>query len=137
MTKDEWDAIAEEEYYKMWYEEMGDDGSNWTVDWSKPPQAFDRYAYLDGNSSMHKLKDVDGDEGTKRSKTEKKGKGKDGKDDDNHVVEPTKKKRKACKKKGQKEQKEDEEPAATEKAWKKKTRKQTRAKVKRMMMMMW
>ncbi|CAL1151064.1 unnamed protein product [Cladocopium goreaui] len=113
LTKEEWDAMAVEEYYNTWYEEMGDDGSNWTDDWSKPPQAFDRYAHLDGKTSMHKLKDADGDDGPKPSKTEKKGKSKD---DDNHEGKPTKKEKKACKKKVEAE---EEEPAARKKASKK------------------
>ena len=113
LTEEEWDAMAVEEYYNMWYEEMGDDGSNWTDDWSKPPQAFDRYAHLDGKTSMHKLKDADGDDGPKPSKTEKKGKSKD---DDNHEGKPTKKEKKACKKKVEAE---EEEPAARKKASKK------------------
>ena len=110
LTKEEWDAMAVEEYNKIWNEEMDDDGSNWTYDWSKPPQAFDRYAHLDGTHSMHKLKDADGDDGAKPSKKEKKGKGKD---DDNHEGEPTKKEKKKGKK--QVEDKEDE-PAARKKA---------------------
>ena len=71
-TNEEWDLYVAENWDEWWYQETGDDGSNWPSDMSQPRRAFDRYAHLDSKHSLNQLMDKGNDSSKKAPKTKEK-----------------------------------------------------------------
>lgn len=55
----------------QWNEEWNDD--DWRVDWGQPGQAFDRYAVLDGQVSLSKMKEGNSEQASTQANKKKHG----------------------------------------------------------------
>lgn len=70
-TEEMWEEWNKWKGGDQWNEEWNDD--DWRVDWGQPGQAFDRYAVLDGQVSLSKMKEGNSEQASTQANKKKHG----------------------------------------------------------------